>query len=169
MTFRTNPFLCKQCAETDPSKFYKGRKSLCKSCDNERAKQRYHSLSRDAKQHYKDNANKKYREWVKENTLQYRLLSARNRAKYKNIEFSITIEHLEALWEQQEGKCFYTGVNMVNCNEGDLSVSIDRVDSTKGYTEDNTVLCAWKINVMKNDQSLSQLLEYAQLLIKHNS
>ena len=33
-------------------------------------------------------------------------------------------------------------------------VSIDRINSNLGYTEENTVLCCQAINYMKNDYSL---------------
>ena len=30
-------------------------------------------------------------------------------------------------------------------------LSVDRIDSSKGYTQDNIVLCTWIVNKMKNN------------------
>ena len=37
---RHAPYLCRECGETDPDKFYKYRKRLCAACDNVRVKQK---------------------------------------------------------------------------------------------------------------------------------
>jgi hypothetical protein len=36
-------------------------------------------------------------------------------------------------------------------NKNPFQVSIDRIESSKGYTKNNTVLCCQSINYMKND------------------
>lgn len=39
----------------------------------------------------------------------------------------------------------------------DNSLSIDRVDSKRGYTLDNVVFVSWKVNRMKNDSTLDEM------------
>jgi len=141
--------LCKQCGDTDPDKFYKSNKSTCKKCQIERSKNRYHNLSETDKQAYKDNANKNFKEWVKINTLQFRFTQARSRAKRNGLDFTITLSDLECLLESQNGECYYSGRQMTQCREGIDAISLDRLDSTIGYTPSNIVLCTWAANIMK--------------------
>lgn len=47
---------------------------------------------------------------------------------------------------------------------GQNKVSIDRLDSSKGYTIDNIVLTDYRINVMKNDLSVSEFKNLIELI-----
>lgn len=72
-------------------------------------------------------------------------------ARKKGIEFSLTIADVRRLLSRK--KCHYTEIHF------DLSIpqfrpSFDRVDSSKGYTKENVVVCMSAINELKN-----QLLE----------
>jgi hypothetical protein len=35
-------------------------------------------------------------------------------------------------------------------------ISVDRIDSTKGYQLDNIVMCKWQVNQMKTDMTLEE-------------
>jgi hypothetical protein len=74
-------------------------------------------------------------------------------AKRRNIDFEIDFEFILNLWEKQNGKCYYSKVDMkyIAFNKNPFQVSIDRIESSKGYTKNNTVLCCQSINYMKND------------------
>lgn len=64
----------------------------------------------------------------------------------------IRSEYLRKLYEQQNGKCYYTGVQMglVSKLKNDpLIMSCDRLDSKKGYVEGNVVLCCLGLNHLK--------------------
>jgi hypothetical protein len=80
--------------------------------------------------------------------------------------FSITKEFLIDLYNKQNGKCYYSDIKMRieiekrNRNNNDYySLSVDRLDSLKGYTEDNTILCCSVINIMKNGLSEQEFLD----------
>jgi hypothetical protein len=75
-------------------------------------------------------------------------------------EFNLTHEYLIELWNKQNGKCAYSGRNMIyNYSKKDYNylnynpekVSIDRIDSSKGYIQGNIVLCCIMSNIMKMD------------------
>ena len=112
------------------------------------------------KEWYKLNKNKK-KENSKKNTeikkekapLKLLLNSIKNGAKRRNLEFKIDLEFLLDCWEKQNGKCYYTKIDMkyIAFKKDPFQVSIDRIDSSKGYTKDNVVLCCQSINYMKND------------------
>lgn len=79
-------------------------------------------------------------------------------AKVRNLEFLLTKEDLSSIFEKQEYNCYYSGIQLEIClyhhknrSEGRINTtaSIDRLDSTKGYTVDNIVFCHKKINIMK--------------------
>lgn len=81
---------------------------------------------------------------------------------------TLTIDELHDLYGKQNGRCFYTGrelkLAMKHINHD--SLSIDRIDSSKGYTLTNVVLCCSIVNTMKMDHSLEDFksicLEVAQ-------
>lgn len=79
------------------------------------------------------------------------LQNARKSAAKRQQEFSLTLEDVVACWDEQEGICAYSGRQMTLA-AGELNtVSIERIDSSKGYFPDNTVLVCQAINRMKSD------------------
>ena len=101
--------------------------------------------------------------FIYRNTLQS--LKSRKK-KDKNIEFDITREYLNDLWEKQDGKCYYTGIDMVIVKEGKhpQHPSLDRIDSEKGYTKDNVVLCCQSINFAKHSYKIEDFLSFLKLI-----
>lgn len=67
--------------------------------------------------------------------------SARNR----NKEFSLTLSDVRKLLRIK--KCHYTGVAF---GENDNAMTVDRIDSTKGYVKGNVVACTHWANRTKN-------------------
>lgn len=68
-------------------------------------------------------------------------------AKDKNMEFSLTeSEYMEKIKE-----CFYCGANLMMYTYG---IKLDRLDSQKHYTSENTVGCCKICNIAKNKNSL---------------
>ena len=147
---------CK-CGATNPEEFYSYHNYICKRCHVQKQIKKYHSLSPEEKRLKKAKQN----EWVKNNYLHYRVTGSRARAKECGIPFNITVDDVQEVWEKQGGKCYYTDQPMIlgpsprrwQC------VSIDRVDSNRGYEKDNIVLCRGIVNLVKNELSVSELLE----------
>jgi hypothetical protein len=57
----------------------------------------------------------------------------------------ITKEDLEKQLEDQEGKCFYSGIDL-RADTRMWRVSLERKDPSQGYTINNTVLCCLEFN-----------------------
>ncbi|PAE24743.1 hypothetical protein [Bacillus sp. 7894-2] len=81
------------------------------------------------------------------------------------LPFSITSWDLLDLWQDQNGQCFYTGLDFFppwldkyEDKEGMYTPSIDRLDNELGYQLNNIVLASRYINTIKNDKSLEQFL-----------
>jgi hypothetical protein len=86
-------------------------------------------------------------------TISNKRQSAQKRAKRDGYEFDISTEFLHCLWKQQDGKCALTGVEMGFIGQKWLSPSIDRIDNSKGYTEDNVQWVCWRANDAKSNMN----------------
>lgn len=99
----------------------------------------------------------------------YRLIeSVRSRKKMDNISNKgITREFIEASWEKQKGLCFWTGVPLLKRSEFTRHpqlVSLDRIDTKKGYTPDNVVLSSLFANFGKSSTSIKVWFSFLQVL-----
>ena len=97
-------------------------------------------------------------------------VTAKNK-KGINIEFDITMENFLLLWEKHKKKygwnCYYTGLPLKIGRKLAIKgadkrhsappnlLSIDRFDSTIGYTADNIVFCRWDFNNRKGNISVA--------------
>lgn len=88
-------------------------------------------------------------------------------AKKRGIEFSITKEYAWDLYEKQNGKCFYTQLPIeINTRNNVMTASIDRIDSNKGYVENNIVWVHKDINIMKNNFSKEYFLMLCKKIVE---
>lgn len=136
---------CKYCGESNLNEFYKTNTMCCKTCVKNR-----------------------FKNWTKVNLLKYRFVSARNRAKYKNIEFTISLDDLSDLIISQDNKCFYSGIEF-NPDDEHYTPSIERVDSSRGYVKDNIRLIVNCINYMKNDMSEEKFFEVINIIYNYRN
>jgi hypothetical protein len=155
---------CSRCLEIKPiTEFQYGRKgqkyeykfSYCNVC---RKKQVYLNLNRDILTFMRD----KYT----------RLLSL---AKRNNTLCNITRDEFIEIYTNQNGKCFYTDVELiclVGAGKSRNSCSVDKIVPEKGYTKDNVVFCTVKVNTAKNDFSLDEIKlwmpEWYKRIVKHS-
>lgn len=87
----------------------------------------------------------------------------------KTKEFDITLSDLLDLWGKQQGLCAYTKLPLqIEANKFDL-VSLDRIDSSKGYVVDNIQLVCAGINVMKMDMTEKHFIRMCRLVSQNNS
>jgi len=73
----------------------------------------------------------------------------RRDADKRGISFEITIEDIQKTLEEQKYKCAYTGWAV----EFGKNASVDRIDSSLGYTVDNIEIVDKTINMAKRDFS----------------
>lgn len=92
-------------------------------------------------------------------------------ARLRNLEFSITLKDVWNLFIKQNRKCSLTGLEIVFAkNRKQMSTttsSLDRIDSTKGYTLDNVQWVHKDINVMKLDLNEAYFINMCRLVVNH--
>lgn len=82
------------------------------------------------------------------------LAGARARARKKGLEFTLVANDITI-----PSVCPVLGIEIIQ-NVGRFSPnapSLDRLDSTKGYTLENVRVISWRANSVKNDATLSEL------------
>lgn len=147
--------ICARCEETKKaSDFYKnvklkdGRSSYCRECASAQTKE--------------------YRCRTPEDRLAISLNTSRVSARTKGMEHDLCVEDLVRLWEGQEGRCHYTGIEMAYDGKGaPNSVSVDRIDSEAGYTLGNIVLCCVHVNRMKNNLAVGDFVRWCRLVVQY--
>lgn len=74
-----------------------------------------------------------------------------NKAKHAKRDFDNPLTFHEALsiYRAQNGKCYYTGLELTPIPKQLSSMVMDRKDSSKGYSKDNIVFCCHQVNMMK--------------------
>lgn len=97
---------------------------------------------------------------------------ARDRRNGDGIEFNLDEFMIKKLWIIQQGLCGYTKQPMTlfqKDSNGDCqsNVSVDRIDSNKGYTYDNIILCRTDVNKSKTTWSRQEFLMNARLLLEN--
>lgn len=80
-----------------------------------------------------------------------------NRKRKK--EFKITLQDLESLWNNSNKLCVLSNLP-VSFDDG--TASVDRIDSSKGYTIDNIQIVHRVINYMKVDLPEKDFIFYCQ-------
>jgi hypothetical protein len=92
-------------------------------------------------------------------------------AKQRNIPFEITIEQAWELFLKQNRTCSISGIPIKFANSRELYVaktaSLDRIDSTKGYSIDNIHWVHKEINFMKHKCPLDKFFEWCRMIIKY--
>jgi hypothetical protein len=116
-----------------------------------------------------ENAEKKKRYYEKlaldvNRSLRYHFSAARKSATKRNIGFYITEETIVKLWKKQKGKCALSGIEMTlthgtSAAMNPTKISVDRIDNSQGYVDDNVQLILWQANAAKSVWSNQQLIE----------
>ena len=103
------------------------------------------------------------------------LNSSRKRAIRRDLDFDISKDYILKLFQDQGGKCFYSGLNL-NIVKGDgdvfhdpLKMTLDCIDPALGYTKGNVVWCAFCVNAFKQKMSVDQMVSICNGIVKTSS
>lgn len=122
---------------------YEYRFSYCNGC---RKKQTYLNLNSNKDKFLKDRFNR-----------------VKRRCLNDDIAFDLDFDYFKGLFDKQEGKCFYTDIDMIVTVGNKLkpnSMSIDRIIPENGYTKGNIVFCINRINSIKNNVTLEEMKDW---------
>lgn len=150
---------CSKCGETKPITNFSKNSNRCRDCVRE-----YHraynakSISKEKKREHRSKTESKkqvreYRHTFNENVdgRSYNLFyAALNRSKLKNLEFDITKDWV--LDRLRIGYCEETRINFDlsppnNSHFNPFAPSIDRINSSRGYTKDNCRVIIAALNI----------------------
>lgn len=151
---------CKVCGVVKPvDSFYACGKNTqgvlqyaltCKSCVKQRSKSRYYSVSGKAVE----------------------LFHSAKRKNKEGRDFDIDVEFL--VEKLDKGVCEVTGIpfsyemkQVGSTNK--FAPSVDRLNSSLGYTKDNVRVVVWWYNLMKNDETDEALLEFCKTVVNRKS
>lgn len=87
-------------------------------------------------------------------------------AKKRNV-VEINSEYLFELYDKQEGLCALSGVRMTWAGGGakPTSISVDRIDNSKGYVEGNVRIVCMAVNAFRSTMDDAELLKFAKTLV----
>jgi hypothetical protein len=86
----------------------------------------------------------------------------------RNIVFDLDINFLNELFKKQDGKCALSKLDLDN-NYGTMTLSLDRIDSSKGYVENNVQWTHKDINMMKRDYDQGYFIYLCKLITSINT
>lgn len=99
-----------------------------------------------------------------QNMLRNRWLVARNRRTLR--QFTVTFEEVLAIYEQQDGRCAITGIELTHEYNNYSNASIDRIDVDRGYEADNIRLVCAVVNSMRNRLTDDQLIHWCGAVVE---
>jgi len=92
-----------------------------------------------------------------------KMINLQQSATSRGYEYDLSFETVKTLMSRTH--CFYTGVKFED--DGKNSMSIDRMDSKKGYVEGNVVACTVDINAKKANLTFEEIESIYKKLIIH--
>ena len=143
------------------------RKAVCKVCTALAAK-----AWRKANPNYHKNKSNKINKYVVEDKLLIsaigsRLIDAKQRIKNLNqIPTDLDRDWLFDLYKKQEGKCALSGVSLVVEKGTPLTLSLDKIDPSKGYVKGNVQWLCWAVNRAKGDLHTEDFVDMCQSVVR---
>lgn len=131
-----------------------GKKHFCRDCEKKKRDKYYTKLNNNP-------------EKALDQIFKIRLMAAKKRAFKKGLEFDIDLDFMYYLWNTQKGLCNISKLPMLfvfNNDRCKYNISIDRINSTKGYTKDNTQLVCDIVNRMKLDLPMNEFVTLCKII-----
>lgn len=97
------------------------------------------------------------------------LCHIKHNAKIRGFRLEVTNKFLWELFLKQNRKCALSGLPIqFTLNKCEKTASLDRIDSSKGYTEDNIQWIHKDINLMKNNFDEIHFIKMCGLIYEYN-
>jgi hypothetical protein len=162
--------ICSKCdVSKQPDEFYSDKTKIdslnvrCKDCIKQYRAQNKEQINRRRKEKGFKYPNKNKSQRIYRETLKGKLTAWKYAAKTRGINWNLTLEELQKL----PMSCYYTNIALVFDSNKLNTVSLDRLDSQKDYSQENVVFCCEIINKMKQTLSVDEFVEFCQLVVKN--
>ena len=195
---RYRPY-CKSCRQIGPrtswsrpihSKIIETGKQICIHCNTEKKIEEFYSNGcfKDGIKKYRTSCKKCVLDRAKINSpeicrtkAQIRSSSPKNfiasilnhAAKRKqHLGFDLDLGYLINLYEIQAGQCALSGVKMTHTaglGRVNTNISLDRIDSSKGYLRGNVQFVCRVVNIIKQDMDKKELCDWCIKIYKHSN
>lgn len=99
---------------------------------------------------------------ITDSNIAKKLVMLEKSALDRGIEFNVSFKKLKQLMNSK--KCFYTGALLTSIENDDNKFTIDRVDASKGYVDNNIVQCSLRFNRMKANLTIDDIKLIARKL-----
>lgn len=137
---------CASCMQNLPLELFhknsqqkSGHSCYCINCTKSKNQQKYKKAT---KNHF----------WKLEQTLK----ASKERAARKNLEHTLTLDDLQNLYPK-DNICPILGITLSWGFPKDTSPSLDRIDTSKGYTYENCQIISNRANRIKSDATIEEL------------
>jgi hypothetical protein len=98
------------------------------------------------------------------------LLNRINQRKKTQI-ITLTLQDIKDIWEKQNGICVYTKIKLKlpkwNAQKEIDTASVDRKDTSIGYTKENCQIVSVMANFAKNDFSDADMKEFCKQIVEN--
>jgi len=98
--------------------------------------------------------------------------SIRKNARDRKLEFGITVQDIWDIFLKQDRKCALTGFELKFGNKRlkeETTASLDRIDSSKGYSVNNIQWLHKKVNFMKQQFNQNDFIEWCGRVFNFNN
>lgn len=115
-------------------------------------------------------ANPNWKGYEKISTRYYR--TVKTGAKNRGLSFDITMEQMWNQYIKQNGKCALSGILLkfpTTTISFDGNLSLDRIDSSKGYEVSNIQWIEKRLNTMKMDCSDGEFIEFCRIITEYQN
>lgn len=181
--------ICSKCKETMPFSEFNhdwhakdGYISQCKTCRKAyiyayraRSDKKAIIAAIDARSHQKNKNKPSYRlaqkrnlrRWIEKSPRFNLYMALKHAVKRRLSPDPITLDQLMEMWREQNGLCAISG-QVMTWSKGQLmptSISLDRIDQTKGYVVGNVRLVCYQANTFRGRWDDAQMLVMAKAIV----
>jgi len=161
---RPKGLTCTKCGIGRAKTPFRKNSTLCVPCAKKRSKDYYHTSKEKLREYYRNRKNRAKSKTTIRGWLYYlRKRAAQRCRRSKNpVEITISTDYLHSLYLNQQGLCALSKLPMSYGLNSMRALSIDRINSSKGYIEGNIQLVCCSINYMKNAFNNDDVLQFLE-------
>lgn len=156
------------------------RRAECKKCQSTQKKQAYEdsrdepiSVARRILKGCKQREKERLAKFVK----RVQNLDYLPEVELTDEQFDLDVDWVLEQRDKQKNKCYYTGLEMIWSTGlidkikriDPLAVTIERLNSSKGYVKENCVLTCWRANCFKGDGTIEEMLRFAACIMARST